>query len=88
MKLPSSLRFLSFGDNFNQSLENVALPSSLDTVSFGHNFNQSLKNVDLPSSLKTLSFGHDFNQNLMKFCLQKRDKVVFSDGHCITFHPA
>eukprot|EP00435_Cladocopium_sp_Y103_P021588 s2044_g5.t1 len=62
--LPCSLANLSFGHDFNQSLERVTLPLSLQSLSFGHKFNQSLERVTLPSSLQSLSLGHEFNQSL------------------------
>jgi len=67
--LPRSLAKLTFGENFNQSLERVTLPSSLQSLSFGWKFNQSLERVTLPSSLQSLSFGHDFNQSLERVTL-------------------
>ena len=42
---------LTFGDNFDQSLEIVTLPDSLQSLTFGDNFDQSLKNVSLPDRL-------------------------------------
>ena len=42
---------LTFGNEFNQSLEGVTLPSSLQTLTFGKEFNQSLEGVTLPSIL-------------------------------------
>ncbi|CAK9036038.1 Uncharacterized protein SCF082_LOCUS21552, partial [Durusdinium trenchii] len=42
---------LTFGHEFNQSLQDVTLPSSLQTLTFGRVFNQSLEGVTLPSSL-------------------------------------
>ena len=67
--LPGSLASLSFGDDFNTSLERVTLPSSLQSLKFGNNFNQSLERVTLPSSLQTLSFGYVFNQSLERVTL-------------------
>ncbi|CAK9043414.1 unnamed protein product [Durusdinium trenchii] len=55
---------LTFGREYNQSLEGVTLPSSLLTLTFGIDFNQSLEGVTLPSSLQTLTFGYAFNQSL------------------------
>ena len=55
-RLPRSLAMLSFGDEFNQSLEQVTLPSRLQSLSFGLEFNQSLERVSLPSSLQSLIF--------------------------------
>ncbi len=62
--LPSSLQNLTFGQEFNQRLENVSLPSSLQNLTFGEDFNQSLENVTLPSSLQSLTFGREFNRSL------------------------
>ena len=67
--LPCSLASLSFGADFNQSLERVTLPSSLQSLSFGDAFNQSLERVTLPWSLKSLSFDNAFNQSLERVTL-------------------
>ena len=58
--LPCSLASLTFGYNFNKSLEQVTLPSTLQNLSFGDSFNQSLEQVTLPSNLQSLSFGFFF----------------------------
>ncbi|CAK9036034.1 unnamed protein product, partial [Durusdinium trenchii] len=55
---------LTFGHEFNQSLQDVTLPSSLQTLTFGRVFNQSLEGVTLPSSLQTLTFCGEFDQSL------------------------
>ena len=62
--LPQSLEHLTFGSDFNESLEQVTLPRSLQSLAFGDAFNQSLERVTLPSSLESLTFGHRFNQSL------------------------
>ena len=67
--LPRSLARLTFGHNFNHSLDGLTLPSSLQSLSFGRDFNQSLERVTLPSSLRSLSFGHGFNQSLERVTL-------------------
>eukprot|EP00435_Cladocopium_sp_Y103_P061201 s312_g22.t2 len=67
--LPSSLQSLSFGRDFNQSVERVTLPSSLQSLSFGDKFNQSLELVTFRSSLQSLSFGRHFNQRLERVTL-------------------
>ena len=67
--LPRSLAKLTFGENFNQSLEWVTFPLSLQSLSFGENFNQSLERVTLPSSLQSLSFGWKSNQSLERVTL-------------------
>ena len=61
--LPESLEHLTFGNEFNQSLEGVTLPSNLQTLTFGDDFNQSLERVTLPNSLHTLPF-ENWNQSL------------------------
>ena len=43
---------LTFGDDFNQSLDNVSLPGGLLQLTFGYDFNQSLDNVNLPHGLQ------------------------------------
>ena len=55
---------LTFGRDFNQSLERVTLPSSLQSLTFGYDFDQSLERVTLPSSLQSLRFGETFNQRV------------------------
>ena len=64
IQLPSSLRSLTFGDNFNQSLNGFHLPSSLQSLTFGDKFNQSLEGIQVPGSLQNLTFGRRFNQSL------------------------
>ena len=55
---------LTFGNNFNQSLEGIQLPSTLQTLRFGYKFNQNLEGIQLPSSLQTLTFGYSFSRSL------------------------
>ena len=78
LTLPNSLKSLTFGDNFNQSLDGMTLPNSLQNLTFdgttlpnslqnlifGHAFNLSLDGVTLPKSLQNLTFGRNFNQSL------------------------
>jgi len=68
-RLPESLDILTFGDDFNPSLDQVTFPSSLQSLTFGVDFNQSLDRVTFPSSLQSLTFRHRFNQSL--------DRVTF-----------
>ena len=62
--LPPSLQTLTFGADFNQSLEAVTLPASLRTLTVGSAFNQSLKGVIFPDLLEELSLGSGFEQVL------------------------
>ena len=64
IQLPSSLQSLTFGKEFNQSLEGIQLPSSLQSLTFGFAFHQSMEGIQLPSSLQSLTFGEEFNQSL------------------------
>ena len=68
--LPKSLENLTFGNEFNQSLEQVTLPRNLQSLTFGHGFNQSLEHVMLPSGLQSLTFGSNFDQSLERVNLQ------------------
>jgi hypothetical protein len=51
---------MTFGWNFNQSLDKGTLPSGLQTLTFGSAFNQSPDKVTVPSGLQTLTFGWNF----------------------------
>ena len=64
LHLPKSLISLTFGDEFNHSLEDMTLPNNLQSLIFGHAFDKSVKDVTWPSSLQTLAFGNQFNQSL------------------------
>ena len=58
--LPKSLKYLRFGTQFHQSVDN--LPPNIIRLIFRFHFNQ---NVDkLPKKLKYLEFGHFFNQTV------------------------
>ena len=56
MALPSSLQSLTFGSDFNQSMQKVALPCG----------NQSMEKVALPCSLQSLTFGFRFKEAMGK----------------------
>ena len=47
--VPSGLQNLTFGREFNQSMDHTALPSGFEKLTFGRKFNQSLDNTALPS---------------------------------------
>ena len=63
-KLPSSLRELHLGDDFNQSLSPGVLSRELEKIYFGYDFNQSLEPGVLPSGLRELHLDVDYNQFL------------------------
>ena len=58
--LPPSLKCITFGDRFNQSVDE--LPGSLTHLKFGKCFNKSVD--QLPGSLTDLIFGWNFNQSV------------------------
>ncbi len=62
--MPLSLRSLTFGDAFNQSLEEAILPRNLERLVFGHQFDKCLEQVHWPRNLQSLTLGQQFNQPL------------------------
>eukprot|EP00439_Symbiodinium_sp_Y106_P058528 s909_g8.t1 len=50
IQLPGSLQSLTFGFDFNQSLEGIQLPSSLQSLTLGERFNQSLAGIHYPAA--------------------------------------
>lgn len=75
--LPETLKILSFGKHFDESLLQINLPRHLKTLNFGDKFNQNLNEVHLPSFLESLTFGNNFNQSL--------DLVTFPQLLSLTF---
>jgi hypothetical protein len=53
---------VTFGDGFNQRIEQGVLPASLTRLTFGRAFNQPIKQGVLPAKLTHLAFGDRFNQ--------------------------
>ena len=78
VKLPKTLRNLTFGISFNQSLVDVTWPETLQSLTFGSEFNQPLDHVKLPNSLQHLTFGVEFNQSL-------ENVILPADLQCLTF---
>ncbi|CAM9535492.1 unnamed protein product [Ectocarpus sp. 6 AP-2014] len=60
---PRDLRRLSFGDNFNGSIDGVRWPARLEVIWLGQSFNHPVENVEWPS-LKQLRFGRAFDQDV------------------------
>ncbi len=58
--LPNSITHLTFGNNFNKSINK--LPSSITHLEFGNNFNRPVNN--LPNSITHLTFGNNFEQSV------------------------
>lgn len=53
-KLPPSLEYLSFGNNFNRSISKENLPPNLKKIKFGRCFNKSINK--LPDSIESIEF--------------------------------
>ncbi|KAM9966619.1 hypothetical protein ACTFIR_006839 [Dictyostelium discoideum] len=64
--IPNGITSLSFGDSFNQLIENKNLPETITNLSFGLKFNKPIKINVLPSNLTSLSFNYHFNQPIEK----------------------
>ncbi len=62
--LPQSLRNITFGNSFDESIDCVKLPSGVEQLTFGDSFNQNLDLLHLPENLRSLTFGVHFNQDL------------------------
>lgn len=57
---PNTLRYIDFGDNFNNSIAD--LPETLTQIIFGYSFNQPISK--LPLNLTNLTLGHCFDQHI------------------------
>ena len=55
----TGLRYLRFGNCFNQDLAKTVLPSSLRHISFGKKYNVNLSGVVFPKDLESITFGAD-----------------------------
>ena len=62
--LPSNLQSLSFGNSFNQNIEELELPRGLRHLTFGDEFNQCMDKIKLPDSLESLTCGQNFNNGI------------------------
>lgn len=58
---PESLRELTFGRWFNDTVDNIIWPECLEQITFGENFNQPMNSVVWPGALEQLTFGQKFN---------------------------
>ena len=47
-----SLQSLTFGDKFNQSMDNATLPSGLQSLTFGRDFEHLLDHTVLPNGIQ------------------------------------
>ena len=72
--LPSTIKNLIFGWNFNQQVDN--LPSKIKYLMFGKNFNQLVDN--LPNSVKHLILGNEFNMPIdaLRECTELEEIIL------------
>jgi hypothetical protein len=56
---------VTFGDKFNQCMEQVKLPVGLRSLTFGYDFSQSTEK----GSLQCITFDYKFNQFMEAVCL-------------------
>jgi hypothetical protein len=61
--IPPTIKYLSFGRYFNQSIAGV-LPDSIETLVFGECFNQNINGI-LPRNLKSLTLGYNFKGTIV-----------------------
>jgi hypothetical protein len=64
-KLPSSILYLKFNNEFDKKIVRWTLPSKLQILEFGHNYNQEITHGMLPASLLILIFMSGFNKQIL-----------------------
>ena len=57
--------YVSFGQSFNQNINEVIFPKNLKSMTFGNDFNQSIDNL------------HNYNLSDVSFIKTKLDKFIF-----------
>ena len=73
---PDSVKYITFGDSFNQSLDINAFPKNVVTLDFGYSFNQEIKKYVLPLKLEELYFDAKFNQKFKSGILPQSLKIL------------
>ncbi len=61
-QFPLNITHLTFGDNFNQKIDNC-IPKRVTHLIFGYSFNQKIDNC-IPKGVTHLTFGWCFNQEI------------------------
>eukprot|EP00913_Durusdinium_trenchii_P015889 g14932.t1 len=77
MQFPTNLHSLTFGNHFDQNLDDVKWPDALRSLTFGSGFDQSLDGVKLPCNLQHLTFGILFSQCLARVRLPNLQSLTF-----------
>lgn len=75
--LPKTIKIINFGDNFNQSFENLTHLPNLETIFLGHKFSQKIKLQEIPKSAKEI---HVDNQE-KDGSITTRQILKVEDGH-------
>jgi hypothetical protein len=78
-----NLRTLSFGNNFNMSIQSNILPNTLHTLSFNDSYNMEINNNVLPNTLHTLMLGSAYNK-IIKIGVLPRVCAFLCLAHMIT----
>jgi hypothetical protein len=79
--LPSTLRSLSFNDEYNQPFNIDVLPKNLKTLKLGEKYNQKFEIEVLPKKLSKLIIGGSYNQTFEKNVLpQSLNKLYLGFG--------
>jgi len=66
--LPKKIKYLTFGENFNQSIKGC-IPNSVTHLTFDWKFDQSIEGC-IPNSVTHLTFGRNFDQPI-EGCIPK-----------------
>lgn len=63
-RIPSTVKYLKFGSEFNQPLDPNDIPLGVTHLEFGKKINQSIKDV-IPNTVIHLEFGYKFNRKIV-----------------------
>jgi len=77
---------ISFGDNFNRSIDDIIFPDNIEFLYFGASFNQRVDN--LPTKLRILSLGCSFNHELDNLPLYLEElRILGNYDKCLDLLP-
>ncbi|AYV80079.1 MAG: hypothetical protein Gaeavirus8_10 [Gaeavirus sp.] len=66
LRIPSSVKIIIFGNNFDQPVDIIKFPETIEKIVFGYNFNQPIDNITFPEGIRFIKFGWNFNQPVIK----------------------
>jgi len=61
--LPSTIRAVTLGDRFNQSIKGI-IPPNVTHLTFGYDFDVAIDKDDIPSSVTDLVLGYKYNHDI------------------------